>query len=557
MKNAITALLFWLSGLFIPTLALAEGDYENRLREAELSGDRVGVQTICKEWYASGKCSPGLLHWNYNALMSVEQNALLFTQQESDTYPAMLLQYALEVRPDICLISFQLLENQQYRALLIDRENLYWIPKDCSLNDFMAKILNPQLPKSAANKAVYFGSMTNKNVLQTDKANLYLTGLALKFSPVAFDNVATLRYNFENRFRTDYLDLSFEPETDPATVARVNLNYIPALLLLHRHYAAAGETDKASRLQNLALRVAKAGNREVEVRAFFAPEQSAGDIITAITAKGLEKNMKKVGDKLYAADTELTNGQYEAFLQDLLKNKDFEQLVNCRTTKTDWVSLLPKELQKLSDKQLFEHGHPDGPGFPVQNISHDAAQRYCAWITKVYNASPEKKKFRKVLFRLPTEQEWITAALGGKKDTPYPWGGYFVRNSKGCYLGNYNSTVPCGDCPGQSSKITASALPLQDGGNVGAPESDNVAKQVLGSSNDGGFFTVEADSYYPNDFGLYAVSGNVAEMVSEPGITKGGSWQDINYYGQIPVVQKVSGPSPAVGFRVFMEVIEE
>jgi formylglycine-generating enzyme required for sulfatase activity len=193
----------------------------------------------------------------------------------------------------------------------------------------------------------------------------------------------------------------------------------------------------------------------------------------------------------------------------------------------------------------------------VQNISHDAAQRYCAWITKVYNASPEKKKFRKVLFRLPTEQEWITAALGGKKDTPYPWGGYFVRNSKGCYLGNYNSTVPCGDCPGQSSKITASALPLQDGGNVGAPESDNVAKQVLGSSNDGGFFTVEADSYYPNDFGLYAVSGNVAEMVSEPGITKGGSWQDINYYGQIPVVQKVSGPSPAVGFRVFMEVIEE
>ncbi|MFN0033730.1 MAG: SUMF1/EgtB/PvdO family nonheme iron enzyme [Saprospiraceae bacterium] len=558
MKHLLTALLYSLTGLFVPLLA-SSGDFENRLREAESAGDRPRVAAICKEWYASGQYSAGLLNWNYNALMSVEQNALLFTQQESDTYPAMLLQYALDVRPDVRVISFQLLENQKYREFLIGIESLLWIPKDCSMSDFVAQILNPKSSKSAASKPVYFGSMTNKNLLQADKEKLYLTGLALKFSPSAFDNVATLRYNFENRFRTDYLDLNFEPESDPAAVARVNLNYIPALLLLHRHYTAAGETDKAARLQNLALRIARAGNREAEVRAFFTPEQPASEIVSAITPKALEKTMKKVSDKLFAGETELTNDQYEAFLTDLLKNKDFDQLALCKTAKTDWVSLLPAELQSLSAKQIFKHGHPDDPGLPVQNISHEAAQRYCSWVTQVYNASPEKKKFKKVLFRLPTEAEWITAASAGRKDAPYPWGGYTVQTSKGCYLGNYNTTEPCGDCPDQTSPAVATAgnaINMSDK-YPEKPANKDFVKLALGSLNDGGFFTVPVASYYPNDFGLYAVSGNVAEMLTEPGKTKGGSWQDEAYYGQITPVKMYDGPSPAVGFRVFMEVIEE
>jgi|GEM_PF-3345903 len=90
MKHLLTAVFYTLASLFFPLFA-SSGDFENRLREAETAGDRQRVAAICKEWYASGQYSPGLLNWNYNALMSVEQNALLFTQQESDTYPAMLL----------------------------------------------------------------------------------------------------------------------------------------------------------------------------------------------------------------------------------------------------------------------------------------------------------------------------------------------------------------------------------------------------------------------------------------------------------------------------------
>ncbi|MCC7465025.1 MAG: SUMF1/EgtB/PvdO family nonheme iron enzyme, partial [Saprospiraceae bacterium] len=439
MKTTIFLLLM---GLWANPLALwaFSGDFETRIKAAELSGNRQEVAAICKEWYASGDYSPGLLNWNYNALMSVEQNAILFTQQETDTYPALLLQYALDVRPDVIVLSFQWLNDPVYRARVLETEGLTWIPPNSTLQEFLYRLVHPS--SKVAAKPVYFGSMTNKELLQTDRDKLYLTGLALKYSGAPFDNLATLRYNFEHRFRTDYLELNFEPEKDPAAVARINLNYLPAVLMLYRHYGTAGEFTKANHMQHLALKIAREGGREEEVREYIGLEVPESPVLSVMTPRSLEKNMKKVEDRLYASAIETTNAQYELFLTDLLKNKEFEQLAACKTTKTNWYSLLPQEWRSLPENRVFEHAHPDEPSCPVQNITYEAARKYCAWITLVYNSSQEKKKFKKVLFRLPTEEEWMRAARAGRGDAPYPWGGYFIRNSKGCYLANYQAKEP-------------------------------------------------------------------------------------------------------------------
>ena len=63
-------------------------------------------------------------------------------------------------------------------------------------------------------------------------------------------------------------------------------------------------------------------------------------------------------------------------------------------------------------------------------------------------------------------------------------------------------------------------------------------------------YTYMAKGHYPNEFGLYNVCGNVAEMVDERGIAYGGSFLDPGYDIRIDSETHYDAPSPKVGFRV-------
>lgn len=527
MRYLFLFLLFLLKNLLFPGTLSAENDFETRIRAAELRGDRLQVESLCRAWYNSGEYSGGLLNWCYNALMSVEPNAVLVTQNDYDTYPVWLLQYALDVRRDVSVLSLPLLEDKDYRENLGRLNPSKYTRSDGSLSDFMNSLLAEHSAPAA--NPVYFSAAIDKDRIEPNKKYLYVTGLALKYSRSNFDNLFALRMNYENAFRTDYLELELQKEIRPEAVRTMNLGYLPAFFLLYRHYMAGGQSVKAAKLERLSMRIGREAGQEMQVRTFFEPQAPAGDFTYGIRAKDLDKRVKKIRENFFAGETEVTNAEYGQFLSDLLKNRAFDRLDSCRNGKTDWRALLPEQFSHLDDARVFEHGHPDDPGHPVQNISHAAAQYYCDWLTRAYNADTGRKKYKKVLFRLPTKAEWEKIALSRHPDgTPYPWGGYYVLNSKGCYLGNYFSTEPCKDCPDQSK-----------------------------DSNDGGFFTVPATSYFPSDEGLYCLSGNVAEMVAEPGISKGGSWKDIIYYGQIKVDNEYNAPGPGIGFRVVMDVVEQ
>ena len=189
-----------------------------------------------------------------------------------------------------------------------------------------------------------------------------------------------------------------------------------------------------------------------------------------------------------------------------------------------WIRDFAYSYNEPMAKKYFSH--PAFGNYPVVGVNWKQATAFCEWRTHYLNSFLEsKKRTPESDFRLPTEAQWEYAARGGRSQESFPWGGPYLRNKKGCLLANFK--------PGR--------------GNY--PE-------------DGGFYTVRADAYWPNDFGLYNMAGNVAEWTSslyyEGGynfqhdmnpdirwnakdsdpprmkrkVIRGGSWKDVGHFLQ-------------------------
>jgi len=238
---------------------------------------------------------------------------------------------------------------------------------------------------------------------------------------------------------------------------------------------------------------------------------------------------------------------FEYYWIDLKKaaNKNYEEKANpeegmfgnrtverSELVKRDKINIYPDTLCWIHDytythndpmvKKYFSH--PAYDHYPVVGVNWKQARAFSIWRTQLRSSYLRKQdKAVSHEFRLPTEAEWEWAARGGYEGNPYPWGGPYTRNSKGCFLANF--------------------------------------KPMRGDyADDGGGRTVIVGHYPPNDFGLYDMSGNVAEWTADTydeisdqykwdfnpyfnyeaseddpeslkrKVIRGGSWKDVAYY---------------------------
>jgi formylglycine-generating enzyme required for sulfatase activity len=185
--------------------------------------------------------------------------------------------------------------------------------------------------------------------------------------------------------------------------------------------------------------------------------------------------------------------------------------------------------------------HPAYNNYPVVGVSHEQAEEYCKWLTAKYMKEPNRK-YKNVVFRLPNLYQWDWAAKGGVADSPFPWGGPYIRNAKGKMLANF-------------MHIPETAIRRdKDTGKLELIHKQTVSASELEYNLD---ITCHVFSYRPNGYGLYNMAGNVAEYISDVGITKGGSWRDPAYYLQTWAEQPYADTlsvSDKVGFRISMRV---
>lgn len=259
-------------------------------------------------------------------------------------------------------------------------------------------------------------------------------------------------------------------------------------------------------------------------------------------AKTMVKNYVPVGDNLYANIYETSNIDYREFVSHLKKNnQDAYQKFAVDSVK--WK----QDLKYNEPYVLHYHRHAAYNHYPVVNIDIASAEAYCNWLTNLYNNNSERE-YAKVKYRLPSHDEWKVAASSNlDKNIPYPWGGPYLRNAKGCYLANFK---PLGN----------GAIKYDEAGNLTIEKNTTAAHMgTLGKLNHNASVTAPVGSYFPNEFGLYNCAGNAAEITAD-GLVVGGSWDDPGYYLQIESVcdhLSAEEANPQTGFRVFMEIIEE
>ena len=195
--------------------------------------------------------------------------------------------------------------------------------------------------------------------------------------------------------------------------------------------------------------------------------------------------------------------------------------------------------------------HPAFDNYPVVGVSWNQATAFCTWRTRLWSDyRTSKGLYTEGEFRLPTEAEWEYAARGGRSQAPYPWGGPYIRNKKGCLLANFK--------PGRGDY-----------------------------AEDGGVYPVRADAYWPNDYGLYNMAGNVAEWTSsayyENGysfamdlnpdiqlnvpdsaplkmkrkVVRGGSWKDVGFFLQVSTrsYEYQDTAKSSIGFRCVLDFL--
>jgi gliding motility-associated lipoprotein GldK len=185
---------------------------------------------------------------------------------------------------------------------------------------------------------------------------------------------------------------------------------------------------------------------------------------------------------------------------------------------TVWVRDFSYSYNEPMQRDYFWHAAYND--YPVVGVTFDQAKAFCAWRTK-YKNDYLKSEGKSTInpFRLPTEAEWEYSARGGLEYATYPWGGPYAEDDRGCFMANFK--------------------PMRG---------DYLA--------DGALYTVQADAYFPNDYGLYNMAGNVSEWTNtaydvsayyfvstmnpnyedsnnKRKVIRGGSWKDVAYYLQV------------------------
>jgi hypothetical protein len=115
----------------------------------------------------SGINADEVMDYNYNMLISLENNAILITNGDNDTYPSWILTRILEKRPDVAIVNRSLLNTEWYPLYVIEQGLPRFISKS-ELDELRDSVFRGMKEKDAdASPAGPFGDTLIKMIIKS------------------------------------------------------------------------------------------------------------------------------------------------------------------------------------------------------------------------------------------------------------------------------------------------------------------------------------------------------------------------------------------------------
>jgi hypothetical protein len=233
--------------------------YGHFLYHYELTNDKANRKVYSQKIDNSNSISSGVMEYNYNVLVSVEQGGILFTNGTIDTHPLFIWQDVKNVRNDITIINVDMLHDQDYLDTK-SKEAGIKIKMQNSNYDILKWII-----KNNGSKSMYLGHTISRDVLKEFKSKLYLSGLTYRYSTNPINNVQDAVSTFEDSFKKIQLN---RPQINKE-VKSLNANYILPLVTVLAYYKENEKTSEYQSTRKLLLKIAKEAGKETQTTQYL------------------------------------------------------------------------------------------------------------------------------------------------------------------------------------------------------------------------------------------------------------------------------------------------
>ena len=215
----------------------------------------------------------------------------------------------------------------------------------------------------------------------------------------------------------------------------------------------------------------------------------------------------QINDTLFADETEITNIAWQEF-------EKWNASIYGKNSK-EHLSTLPdtlvwREKNSFNEPYVqYYYRHVAYKNFPVVGISYEQVVAYCKWRTervKTFLTLGKRFKYKDFEYRLPSKTEWEKLA---------EFSTHVLNNNGKNEKGKYQINCAHPDT-------------------IGTPYPD---------------VTAPVNSYSKSLFGLYNMLGNVAEMINEKGVNKGGGWRNNLEQCRVGKDAEYTKPNAWLGFR--------